>query len=307
VEKIVAKPSQKEITAADLTDYLNSESDFAFEIRAIKELQKAGDVLHGGTYMDAITGKPRQFDIRVTISKDRCMIRLAVECKNLKTTFPLLVSCLPRSDDEAFQHIAVSIDLNYHTFLEADQGETAFLANEPFVQTFSMASANCMYKTGEPVGKTLAQVIRDSNNLPKGDDKEIYNKWSQALSSADDLVAMCPDDGKLKECDYCFSSVIPVLVVPDGTLWRCAFDLDGNRTIEPELTKRVQLFVGKQASYQEMMFLGPDYMISHLEIVTLSGLPDLIADLNTHETLVPASVAKSFEENLGPCFDDRYH
>lgn len=307
MEKIVTKPSQKEITAADLTEYLNKESDFAFEIRAIKELQKAGDVLHGGTYMDAITGKPRQFDIRVTISKDRCMIRLAVECKNLKTTFPLLVSCLPRSDDEAFQHIAVSIDLNYHTFLEADQGETAFLANEPFVQTFSMASANCMYKTGEPVGKTLAQVSRDTKNVFTVSDTEIYGKWSQALSSADDLVARCPDDGKLKECDYCFSSVIPVLVVPDGTLWRCAFELDGNRTIEPELTKRVQLFVGKQSSYRQMMVLGSDYVVSHLEIVTLSGLPDLIADLNTHETLVPASVAKSFEENLGPCFDDRYH
>ena len=87
-----------------------------------------------------------------------------------------------------------------------------------------------MYKTGEPVGKTLAQVSRDTKNMFTVSDTEIYGKWSQALSSADDLVAMCPDDGKLKECDYCFSSVIPVLVVPDGTLWRCAFDLDGNRT-----------------------------------------------------------------------------
>jgi len=224
-----------------------------------------------------------------------------------KTTFPLLVSCLPRRDDEAFQHIAASVDLGYYTLSDTDQGETAFLANEPFVRTLSMASANCMYKTGEPVGKMLAQVSRDSNNVFNVSDAEIYGKWSQALSSADDLVAMCPDDGKLKECDYCFSSVIPVLVVPDGTLWRCAFDLDGNRTIEPELTKRVQLFVGKQSSYRQMMVLGSDYMVSHLEIVTLSGLPDLIADLNTHETLVPASVAKSFEENLGPCFDDRYH
>lgn len=219
-ENIVTKPSQKEITAADLTAYLNSESEFAFEIRVIKEIQKAGDVLHGGTYMDAITGKPRQFDIRVTISNGRRVIRLAVECKNLKKTFPLLVSCLPRRDDEAFQHIAVSIDLGYHTFPEADQGEMACLANEAFVRTFSMASANCMYKTGEPVGKTLAQVSRDSNNLFNVNDAEIYGKWSQALSSADDLVAMCPDDGKSKECNYSFSSVIPVLVVPDGTLWR---------------------------------------------------------------------------------------
>jgi hypothetical protein len=304
----VAKTSQKVITAADLTDYLNSESDFAFEIRVVKVLQKAGDVLHGGTYVDAITAKPRQFDIRVTISKDRCVIRLAVECKNLKTTFPLLVSCLPRSDAEAFQHIAASVDLRYKTFSDTDQGVMAFLANEPFVRTLGMANANCMYKTGEPVGKVLAQVSRDSDKeFNKPNDGELYGKWSQALSSADDLVAMCPDDGKLKECDYCFSSVIPVLVVPDGTLWRCGFDLEGNRTSEPELTKRVHFFVGKQSSYQERIFLGPDYTISHLEIVTLSGLPDLIADLNTHETLVPAFVVKSFEENLGPSFDERYH
>lgn len=150
--------AQKEITAADLTDYLNCESDFAFEIRVMKELKKVGDVLHGGTYMDAITGKSREFDMRVTIPNERRVIRLAVECKNLKTTSPLLVSCLPRRNYEAFQHIAVSIDLAYYTFPDADQGEMACLANEPFVRTFSMASANCMYKTGEPVGKTLAQA-----------------------------------------------------------------------------------------------------------------------------------------------------
>ena len=212
----MAKPFQKELTAADLTDYVNSESDFAFEIRVIKELQKAGDVVHGGTYTDAITGKSRQFDIRVTISNDWRVNRLAVECKNLKTTFPLLVSCLPRRDDEAFQHIALSIDIAYHTFPEADQGRIACLANEAFVRTLSMANANCMYKTGEPVGKTLAQVGRDSNNLFNVNDSEIYGKWSQALSSADDLVAMCPDDGKSKECSYCFSSVIPVLIVRMG-------------------------------------------------------------------------------------------
>jgi hypothetical protein len=302
----MAKTSPKVITAADLTDYLKSESDFAFEIRVIKELQKAGNVLHGGTYVDTITGKPRQFDIRVAISKDRCMIRLAVECKNLKTTFPMLVSCLPRREDEAFQQIALSVDLDYRTFPEADQGTIVCRANEAFVRSLSMYSANCMYKIGEPVGKTLAQVGRDSSDAFNVNDAEIYGKWSQALSSADDLVALCPYDGKSKERNYCFSSVTPVLVVPDGTLWRCAFDLDGNQTIEPEQTKRVQLYVGKQSSYRELRILGSDYTISHLEIVTYSGLPDLIADLNTHEALVPAGVVKSVEDNLGPSFDERY-
>lgn len=296
----MAKLSQNSITASDLTDYLNSESDFAFEIRVVKELQKAGDVLHGGTYIDAITGKPRQFDIRATISNDRRVVRLAVECKNLKPTFPVLVSCLPRRDDEAFLHIAASIDPNFYSFPSSDRGEMSIRAMEPFVRTFSLASANSMYKTGELVGKELAQVGRDSKDQFNVNDSEIYGKWSQALSSADDLVAMCPDDGKSKDCNYCFSAVIPILVVPDGTLWRCAFDVDGNRTMDPEQAKRVQFFVGKQSSYQEMSYLGPDYTISHLEIVTLSGISDLVADINTNETLVPSSMVKFLEDNLWP-------
>lgn len=296
----MAKPPQKEITAADLTDYLDSESDFAFEIRVVKELQRAGDVLHGGTYLDTITGKPRQFDIRVTISNDRRVVRLAVECKNLKSTFPLLVTCLPRSNDEAFQHIAASIDLNYYLFPNANQGAMAIRACEPNVRTINMAGANCMYKTGELVGKTLVQVGRDSAHQFSLSDSEVYGKWSQALSSADELVALCPGDGELNDCNLCFSAVVPVLVVPDGTLWQCGFDVDGNRTMAPEQAKRVQFFVGKQSSYQELAILGPDYMISHLEIVTLGGLADLIADINTHEALVPNSLVKFLEDDLWP-------
>ena len=68
----------------------------------------------------------------------------------------------------------------------------------------------------------------------------------------------------------------------------------------------MQFFVAKQCSYERMMHLGVDFTISHLEIVTLSGLPNLIADLNTHETLVPAFVAESIKVNLGPSFNERY-
>ena len=92
------KPEPKEIEASDLLDYLSAESDFAFEARVVKDFRKKGfNVEHGGTYMDSVTGKPRQFDIRATLATETSVIRLAVECKNLKTIFPLLVSCLPRT------------------------------------------------------------------------------------------------------------------------------------------------------------------------------------------------------------------
>jgi hypothetical protein len=294
------------MTADDLRTYLETESDFAFEIRVIKALHKAGEVLHGGTYMDAVTGKPRQFDIRVTISREICVIRLAVECKNLKKAAPLLVSCLPRKADEAVHCVAMSIDLDHYIFSGSNQGEYPVRHGTPTVQTLRLKDEHSgMYRPAEPVGKTLAQIVRDKQGKIVGNDSEIYSKWSQALSSSDDLVAQCATDGESKAHHYCFSTVVPVLVVPDGTLWRCAFDLDGNRTAEPEEVRRVPYYVGKESNYGQMVSANGEYVISHLEIVTLSGLQVLLNELNKHKHLVHDTIGQQMEKQLEPRFGER--
>lgn len=299
----MAKESQQDMTADDLRTYLETESDFAFEIRVIKELRKAGEVLHGGTYMDAVTGKPRQFDIRVTISREVSMIRMAVECKNLKKAAPLLVSCLPREADEAVHCVAMSIDLDHRTFAGSGRGQVRTRFGTQTVQTLPLkAEHGAMYRPGEPVGKTLAQIVRDKQGKILGNDSEIYSKWSQALSSSDDLVAQCVTDGESKRDHYCFSTVVPVLVVPDGTLWRCAFDLDGNRTAEPEEVSRVPYYVGKESSYGKLVAAEGVFVISHLEIVTLSGLSELLKELNKHKHLVHDNIGQRLEDNLGSGF-----
>ena len=53
------------IQDSDLKEYLNSYSDFSFELSVLKMLRE-NDVSceHGGLYEDPVTGKYREFDIR---------------------------------------------------------------------------------------------------------------------------------------------------------------------------------------------------------------------------------------------------
>jgi hypothetical protein len=58
--------------------------------------------------------------------------------------------------------------------------------------------------------------------------------------------------------------VFPVLVVPNGRLWKTEYDTAGNRTRDPERVDRCSYFVNLTYSV--------DFTISHLEFLTLDGL-----------------------------------
>src|SRR5437660_6758910 len=97
------------IRSSDISEYLQSEDDFAFELEVLRSCQVGGfEVRHGGAYQDPVTRKDRQFDIRLMGHKDRSVIKLAIECKNLKPNFPLLVSRIPRLPEESVHDIVLS-------------------------------------------------------------------------------------------------------------------------------------------------------------------------------------------------------
>jgi len=53
------------ITAADISEYLQTRSDFDLELFVCRALRERGYVTaHGGTYIDPAKGIPRQFDVR---------------------------------------------------------------------------------------------------------------------------------------------------------------------------------------------------------------------------------------------------
>lgn len=58
----------------------------------------------------------------------------------------------------------------------------------PTSRTIRLTSPLSIYKSGEPVGKSCAQVGRPLRGEIISSDSGIYDKWAQALDSADDLT-----------------------------------------------------------------------------------------------------------------------
>lgn len=270
----MAKLKTDPIAQADLIEYLNDHSDFSFELNVLKSLVASGFTCeHGGTYADPVTHRPRQFDIRATRIFDLCFLRLAVECKNLRPNFPLLISCLPRRVDEAFHELVVSADPDFSDPWAIGQwvGVNPKLDRQP--QTVRLDGSDSLYEPGEPVGKSCEQIGRTlHNNDITANDAEVYDKWSQALSSAHDLIYLANNDVQ-RTRKFAISLVIPVVVVPNGRLWFSRFDQDGNRTADPTQTNRCSYFVGR--SYSALA----EFTVSHLEFVTLDGLTSLVGSL----------------------------
>ena len=278
----MAKLKTDPIGPPDLIEFLDTYSDFAFEIAVIKVLCSCGfQVEHGGTYIDPATKKPRQFDIRATRKWDNHVLRLAVECKNLQPHFPLLVSCLPRTAEESFHDIAVSVNPDKLSLLpNLSKTDYYYRAMEPYAKTVRLRGNDSVYRPNDDTGKSSDQIGRDTNNCIVANDSDTYNKWSQALASAEDLTDRACYDGVHGSKPAYLSFLLPVLAIPDGTLWQTNFSHDGDRVLDPHPVERVPFFVDRSYRAGDIM-QGTHYRISHLEFVTLSGLSSLISRLTT--------------------------
>lgn len=271
----MAKLKSDSITSADLIDFLDNQSDFGFEIKVLRMLTDEGfECEHGGTYQDPVTDKPRQFDIRATKRFGRRIIRLAVECKNLKDCYPLLTSCLPRTDEESFHEVI-------HSTPQSQMSLSGFDIDIPIpapgAEVIPITGKSSFYRPNELVGKSIDQVGRAQNDVFVSGDSEVYAKWAQAMSSAQDLVDRAYYESEEGDGGSYFSVVIPVLAVPDGTLWQVSFDEHGLRVGEPNQVERCPYFVNISYFAGERMH-EVQYHISHLEFATLSGLCSLVRE-----------------------------
>jgi len=271
----------------ELTDFLDNHSDFCFEIQVLNTLVGLGfPCEHGGSYEDPVTKKPREFDIRATKDLGKRILRFAVECKNLRENYPLLVSCVPRRHEEAFHEIAFSV----HPDKIALRKRAPFdiPAMEPRSKTVRITGARSFYPSGGPVGKSCEQVGKTVNGDITASDSDVYAKWSQALSSAHDLTYEACRDGTERTGDACLSLVFPILVVPNGRLWVVEFDAAANRTCQPRQTDRCSYFVNL-FYYHRSGLTGDEMTISHLEFVTVTGLCEFADQLCGNDERVSQS------------------
>jgi hypothetical protein len=272
----MAKLNDSPITVPDLIEHLNTSSDFAFELRCLELIGSMGfECRHAGSYTDRVTKKTRQFDLRVQRNiGDRWRVRCAIECKNLRHSFPLLVSCVPRSVDESFHYLISA----FHPDLVERSAPPTYLPDfRERCKSLRADSPFSAYRPGDPVGKNCAQIGRSHDNAIVTNDFEVFEKWSQALASAQDLADDSTEEGEARH-DAFVSLVLPVLVVPDGTLWTVEFASNGTRCTDPSKTDRCSFFVGQFYSAGST-FHTTGITISHLEFVTCSGLKSLMGDI----------------------------
>lgn len=277
----MAKLKPEAITTTDLEEFIASHSDFEFELQVLNWLTVAGfSCEHGGTYEDPVTSVPRQFDIRASykFSAGHLILRTAVECKRLRNNNPLLVSCSHRRAEEAFHEVIVSVDPEKMSF--ADDSETGFESpiDVTLAKTARIEHDLSIYTERSPVGKACNLVGRlehSSGGFSSGD-KDVYERWAQALSSADDLAleayTAAGDAGR----EGAMTVVLPILVVPNGTLFKVVYDEVGQRTSGPEPADRVSFFVGRRY-WHRLAGCSDGLTLSHLEIVTFEGLTDFLS------------------------------
>jgi hypothetical protein len=262
----VAKQLKEDpITADDLTEYVRSSSSFAFELECLRLLKEIGwNCEHGGTYIDPVTKKPRQFDIRAHYNQGQISIRLAIECKAIKDFYPLLVFCTPRLKSESFHDIVYAFD---STLIEQ-----TIAAHEVYATCFRLQDSRSIYHHGQPAGKNCAQVGRENDRHANlvGDDRELYEKWAQALSSGCELIERsCPAD--LDNDEQLVTFIQPMLVVPDGTLWQVNYNTFGAITDAPFQVDDVSFYVDHVHNGGDI-YCPVKYSMSHLRIVTITGL-----------------------------------
>ncbi|MBT2336664.1 hypothetical protein J7E49_22490 [Variovorax paradoxus] len=261
----MAKLRTAGIGILDLKDYLSTASDFSFEMRVLKALrQKRLSCEHGGHYEDPVTGKSREFDIRARFHSGSGYVRLAVECKNVREHFPLLVSSVRRIPAEAF-----------HDFILLKEPKIGVGGQvlHPRAQRLRALNSD-LYPRGVGVVKSTVQVGRSTEGKEPSlitNDAEIYDKWGQALASAQDLVIAAALEGTEDQSGLpSFAAVVPMVVVPNGRLWEVTYDDDGEQLGDPVQVERASCYVAKD--YRLSSASTEILSISHLEIVTFDGL-----------------------------------
>jgi hypothetical protein len=274
----MAKLSEEPITREDVQVYLDSYSDFTFEINTLNLLTKLRfKCRHSGTYTDPVTQRMREFDIRAVANKKLLNdvffnLFLAVECKNLKKYFPLIVHCMPRTREESFEEMIIFYEDKTETdVLRMLEARNSGKFNPAYyAHTILQERTLSIYRKDEPVGKSTDQLGKQANKDELfTSDSDVFEKISQALNSSKDLVQEA--SGYQERASYNVSVVKPILVVPDGTLWQVLYDVDGNVVSGPEQTAYITYFYGKSWPYSDRDG-NKNYTISHLDIVTLGHL-----------------------------------
>ena len=299
----MAKLKKNPITVDDIREFVEDHSDFTFELSVYSQLIELGFTCdHGGTYSDPLTKKIRQFDIRATWTDHsqwllpQEQIRLAVECKQLQDNFPLVIHTVPRKFDEGTHDVLLSVDPE--KFDLSHEVQITIPAFVPNAMKWEVAGKFSIYNENKPVGKSCAQVGRDQAGITSTN-SDVFNKWTQAISSAQVLADRASDEGSgYKYHGALVTIILPVVVVPNNRLWEVQFNADGMQQTEPRMVNRCPYWIDSMAECGDRL-TGFSYTITQLEFVTTDGLTKLTQDLMDEMNRESYFGRRHFKRRLG--------
>lgn len=285
-----------------IKDVLDQDSSFTFEMKVLKELSDMKfKTEHSGVYTDPYTKQNREFDIRAwLLQTDNWHIDLSVECKNISPEVPLIIHSTPiplseRTHSLIINHSNISSYSARKKFrssgdftrplMPITQGMNAYEYSFNYIARHTVKSGGnvfpTLYSDFAFVGRSMDKLKSKSKGQGQEktyyfDDSDIYQKFSQAQNSLVDLIedAYCQE---FEESIHQFL-VLPIVVLPDGTLWEQKYSPDGSKVGDPELVERVPFYVNK-TYIKELHQNTPNFTIRFVEIVTFSGLKKLMAKI----------------------------
>jgi hypothetical protein len=173
---------------------------------------------------------------------------------------------VPRTPDEAWHFVAEK--------------------RSAWTRSHTIVGDNSRYAPREVVGKSTTQV----GVTPTGDvtvnDSEVYEKWGQCLAS---LHGMVRGIGGLPEGSVLMA--LPILIIPDGSLWRVRYKKDGSRIGDPEQIDQCSVYAG---GFEIPFDSSSRFRVSHVEIMTFEGLRSFcgqhLLDENTMRSLILGNI-----------------
>ena len=280
----MAKLSQDSITQEDIDEFINRDDDFRLEMEVLRrchELQY--ETIHAGSYEDPITKKIRQFDIRTFYRHEDFRVYFAIECKNIRENFPLIVSRLPRDITESYHNLL---------YIQPTRPTDLIQSNTP--QKLIVVNPSDLYLVGDFIGKSLAQVGRRANQGNNQGpivtaNEEVYDKWSQALSSAHDQLKSVY--GNYRSGSSSYFAFIPILVISDNNLWVADYNKRGTLIKPAYRAEEVEVFLHRNI-YTRTNTIA--YTFSYLHIYTksrfLKYLGRLPSNIKYWEMIFPSKV-----------------
>jgi len=288
----IAKPANASVSPSDIRNVVAKEDDFGHEMRVGHIIRSVPAILlqHGGTYTDPVTQKPRQFDYRCSLIKEATCLSLAVECKNLSPSVPLVVCGTKRRENEAFHDV---IESRKGVF---KRGSATVVGSSSVTRRASGEDA--FYPPGDFVGKSLVRIQADKTPIVRTPDSDVYDKWAQALSSAVGLVESACRFPKGVSSPRFFTAVLPIVVVPDDLLWNAAYDDNGSISTDPAQVKGCELFVGREIEVggEKGTPWFHRFTLSHVHFFTLAGFSSFLSKVAVNEYVwTKLFTDKSFE------------